>query len=64
MSRYYVVFFHRDYSVCPCLSVSVSLLKKKIEYMRNHYLTHKKNNFLGFYEVVWKLRIPKTNHNI
>ena len=37
--------------------------QKKVEYITNYYLTHKKW-FLGFYKVVWKLRIPRINFRI
>ena len=36
--------------------------QKKVEYMRTYHLAHKKQ-FLEFYKVVWKLRIPKANFN-
>ena len=36
-------------------------LQKKAECMRNYYLAHKKKKNWGFYKLVYKLRIPKTN---
>ena len=36
--------------------------QKKVEYMRTYHLAHKKQ-FLEFYKVEWKLRIPKANFN-
>ena len=37
--------------------------QKKFEYMRNYYIAHKKE-FLGFYKVVWKMRISRTTFRI
>ena len=34
--------------------------QKKVEYMRNYHLAHKKV-FLGFCKVGWKLRVHTTN---